>query len=81
MRRVGATPPKDDAGGEGHQERTVMVRADSITPPPGREARKSGPSGGREWTPFVFQNLEAFFEGRPIENQVDYAAEMAAQTK
>lgn len=28
---------------------------------------------------FVFRNLEAFFEGRPIENQVDYAAEMAAQ--
>jgi phosphoglycerate dehydrogenase-like enzyme len=28
---------------------------------------------------FVFQNLEAFFDGRPIENQVDYAEEMAAQ--
>ena len=30
---------------------------------------------------FVFQNLEAFFDGRPIENQIDYVAEMAAQQK
>lgn len=28
---------------------------------------------------FVFRNLAAFFDGRPIENQVDYAAEMTAQ--
>lgn len=30
---------------------------------------------------FVFQNLEAFFDGRPLEHQVDYAEEMAAQKK
>lgn len=30
---------------------------------------------------FVFRNLEAFFEGRPVEHGVDYEAEMAAQRK
>lgn len=28
---------------------------------------------------FVFRNLEAFFDGRPMEHQVDYVAEAAAQ--
>jgi phosphoglycerate dehydrogenase-like enzyme len=29
---------------------------------------------------FIFRNLEAFFDGRPIENLVDYAAERFAQS-
>jgi phosphoglycerate dehydrogenase-like enzyme len=29
---------------------------------------------------FIFQNLEAFFDGKPVENLVDYAAEMRGQS-